>query len=45
MLEFNVMQVMTGDGTEVFNYFFTLVCVMGWLAFGFGVLFKIINRS
>lgn len=45
MLEFNVLEIMTGDGTEIFNYFFTLVMVFGWVAFGIGLLFKIINRS
>ena len=44
-MEVYTLQILTGDGTEMFNYFFTLVIVMGWFAFSVGLLFKIINRS
>jgi len=42
---FNIMQVMSGDGSEYFNYFFTLVSAFGLFSFGIGCLVKIVSRS
>ena len=42
---FNIMQVMVGEGSEVFNYFFTAVSACGLVAFGVGMLVKVISRS
>ena len=45
MVEFSVLQVLTGPGAEMFNYFFTIIMASGWICFGIGMLFKIMGRS
>jgi hypothetical protein len=42
---FNIIQFMSGEGAEYFNYFFTLMVVCGLLFWGIGLLLKIISRS
>ena len=44
-MEFYVMQILSGDGSEYFNYFFTLTMVMGGIGFGAGLLVNILSRS
>lgn len=41
----NILSVMQGEGSTVFNYFFTMVIAFGFMAWGFGCLCNIISRS
>jgi len=45
VIEYQVVEILTGEGSQMFNYFFTLVLAWGVFSFGVGMLFKIINRS
>lgn len=44
---YNIIEFMpaTIDGADVFNYFFTLMVVVGLFAFGIKVLVRIVSRS
>ncbi len=46
IIDFSVWTVLTGgDYDDIFNYFFTLVGVFGFISFSLGMLFKIVSRS
>lgn len=40
-----VLQVMSGPGSEAFNYYFTIVVFWGIVTFFFSMLFKLASRS
>lgn len=42
---FNPIILMTGDGSDVFNWFFTIIMVWGLFCWGVGLLCKIVSRS
>ncbi|MCP4763464.1 MAG: hypothetical protein GY870_16950 [archaeon] len=46
---FNIVQFIPNPTSEpaymFFNYFFTLVCVVGMFAWGIGLLLQIVSRS
>ena len=42
---FEILDVMQGTGSAVFNYFFTQMMVFGIIALMLGMLFKVLNRS
>lgn len=45
-MEFAVLGILSGfDSAQYFNYFFTLVMIGGWVAFGVGILASIIGKS
>jgi hypothetical protein len=41
----NTVSFLQGEGSEYLNYFFTLTSVGGMMAWGFGLLCKLISRS
>lgn len=42
---FYAIQVLTSEGAAAFNYFFTVVFIIGMLGFGVGLLVRMITRS
>ena len=41
----NVIPIMSGEGSEYFNYFFTIMIVFGLICFGFKILIRLVSRS
>ena len=45
-MEFSVLEILSGfSAAQYYNYFFTLVMIAGWVAFGVGILVGIIGKS
>lgn len=45
-MEFAVIEILSGfEAAKYYNYFFTLVMIAGWFAFGLGLLVNTINKS
>jgi len=45
VMTFQVLEVMQGEGFEIFNFFFTIMCVFGLMSFTITMLVKIVTRS
>lgn len=45
-MEFVVLPILSGfEAAQYYNYFFTLVMIAGWFAFGFGIIASMIGKS
>jgi len=45
VVEFTAASFMQGDGSDVFNFFFTVVMAVGLIGWGIGLLCQIISKS
>jgi len=43
--EYLIIEILTGPGAAEYNYFFSLMCVVGVFAFMCGLLVRMISRS
>lgn len=44
-MNITIIEFMTGVGADVFNFYFTIVAYVGWLALMIGLLVKVLTRS